>query len=100
MLRIAYARAGADLGAVGVFRRVLNIDAGITRLARARVDSWWVAVLIGLASAAVMLLLRWALSGFYSGYTGFMILLPAMRPPASAATITAGSRIMKPVYPL
>ena len=90
MLRIAYARAGADLGAVGAFRRVLNIDAGITRLARARVDNWWTAVLIGLASAALMLLLRWALSGFYSGYTGFMILLPAVIVAALAGGRIAG----------
>ena len=80
-------RAGAE---VGVFRRVLNIDAGITRLARVRTRGWWTAALIGAGSACVLLLVRWALSGFYAGFTGFMILLPALIVSTLAAGRVAG----------
>ena len=42
------------MGAVGVLRRVLDIDAGLTRLARVRSRAWWVSVLIGVGITAAV----------------------------------------------
>lgn len=78
------------MGAVGVLRRVLNIDGGLTRLARVRSRVWWVSVLIGIGCAVTMLLVRAALSGFYADVAGFMILLPAVVVAALAGGRTAG----------
>jgi PAS domain S-box-containing protein len=78
------------LGAVGVLRRVLDIDAGLTRLARVRSRAWWVSVLIGVGCAVGMLLVRAALSGFYANIAGFMILLPAVVVAALAGGRAAG----------
>jgi PAS domain S-box-containing protein len=50
------------------------------------VRPWWVSALIGLGCAAVGLLIRAALNGFYGNITGFMILLPAV----IVASLTAG----------
>ncbi len=90
MRNVAYARAGDQLGAVGVFRRIGDIDAGVTRLARIRARAWWASVLIGLGSASIMLLLRLAFSAFYANVTGFMILLPAVIVAALAGGRLAG----------
>jgi hypothetical protein len=76
--QVACARAGDQLGAVGVFRRVLDIDAGVTRLARVRPRRWWGSVLIGVGAAVAALLIRASLASFYGEITGFMILLPAV----------------------
>ncbi|HYC96605.1 PAS domain S-box protein [Brevundimonas sp.] len=78
------------MGAVGVLRRILDIDAGVTRLARVRPRAWWVSALIGIACATVMLVIRLALSPFYSGFAGFMILLPAVIVAALAGGRIAG----------
>jgi PAS domain S-box-containing protein len=78
------------LSAVGVLRRILDIDAGVTRLARVRPRAWWVSVLIGLGSAVGMLLIRMALKAFYAEVTGFMILLPAVIVAALAGGRLAG----------
>ncbi len=78
------------MGAVAVFRRIIDIDAGVSRLARMRRRPWWASVLIGLVCAAAMLLLRKALSGFYAEVTGFMILLPAVIAAALAGGRVAG----------
>jgi len=69
---------------------MLDIDAGVTRLARVRARPWWFSTLIGLASAAVMLSIRLALSAFYAEVTGFMILLPAVIVAALAGGRVAG----------
>ncbi len=79
-----------ELSAVGVLRRIVDVDAGITRLARVRPQSWWASALIGFACAVAMLLLRMALHGFYADFTGFMILLPAVIMAALAGGRTAG----------
>ena len=78
------------MGAVGVFRRILDIDAGLTRLARVRSRAWWASALIGIGCAAVVLLIRLALSTFYGDVTGFMILLPAVIVAALAGGRIAG----------
>ncbi|HYD27835.1 PAS domain S-box protein [Brevundimonas sp.] len=56
----------------------MDIDAGVTRLARVRPRPWWMSVLIGAAAATAALLIRASLSSFYGDITGFMILLPAV----------------------
>jgi len=61
-----------------VLRRILNIDAGVTRLARVRPRTWWASLLIGVGAAAAGLLIRASLASFYGEVTGFMILLPAV----------------------
>lgn len=76
--QVACARAGDNLGAVGVLRRILDIDAGVTRLARVRPRGWLASVLIGVGAAAAALAIRASLSSFYGEITGFMILLPAV----------------------
>ena len=78
------------MGAVGVLRRMLNIDAGLTRLARARPRAWWASGLIGVGCAACMLLVRAGLSGFYGNVSSFMILLPAVVVAALTGGRTAG----------
>ncbi len=81
---------GIRLSAVGVVRRILDIDAGVTRLARVRPRAWWASVLIGIGSAVAMLLIRGALSAFYGELTGFAILLPAVIVAALAGGRLAG----------
>jgi PAS domain S-box-containing protein len=78
------------MGVLAVLGRVLDIDAGVTRLARTKPHAWWVSVLIGLGCAAAMLLVRKILSAFYGDLTGFMILLPAVIVAALAAGRLAG----------
>jgi PAS domain S-box-containing protein len=78
------------MGAITGLGRLFDIDAGVSRLARVRPRPWWASVLIGLACAAVMLLVRKALSGFYAEVTGFMILLPAVIVAALSAGRAAG----------
>jgi PAS domain S-box-containing protein len=78
------------LGAVGVLRRILDIDAGVTRLARVRPRPWWASALIGVGCTGAMLLIRWALSPFYADVAGFMILLPAVIVAALAGGRIAG----------
>ncbi|MBF0666158.1 MAG: PAS domain S-box protein [Brevundimonas sp.] len=78
------------MGVLAVFERILDVDAGVTRLARVRPRAWWASVLIGLAAAGAMLLIRMALSAFYADVTGFMILLPAVIVAALAGGRTAG----------
>ncbi|HZW15834.1 MAG TPA: PAS domain S-box protein [Brevundimonas sp.] len=70
---------------------MLNIDAGLTRLARVRSRAWWVSALIGIGCAVGMLLVRAGLSGFYGDITGFMILLPAVVVAALAGGRMAGA---------
>ena len=70
---------------------MVDIDAGVTRLARIRPRAWWAQVLIGLGSAATMLAVRMALSAFYANVTGFMILLPAVIVAALAGGRLAGT---------
>lgn len=65
---------------------LFNIGAIVTRLARFGVRPWRMSALIGLGCAAVGLLIRGALNGFYGDITGFMILLPAV----IVAALTAG----------
>ena len=69
---------------------MLDVDAGVTRLARVRPRPWWASMLIGVACAVVMLLIRKALSAFYADITGFMILLPAVIVAALAGGRVAG----------
>ena len=57
-----------------MLRRILDIDAGVTRLARIRSRRWWEPVLIGFGAAVAMLLVRMALTTFYANVTGFMLL--------------------------
>lgn len=76
------------MGAVTGLIKLIDIDRGVRRLARVGRRPWWASVLIGLACAAAMLLLRKLLSGFYGEVTGFMILLPAV-----IAAALAGGRI-------
>ncbi len=78
MPKVAFARVGDHLSAAGVFRRIFDIDAGVTRLARVRPRGWWGSVLIGIGAAVAILAVRWALSAFYGELTGFMILLPGV----------------------
>ncbi|GAA0644465.1 PAS domain S-box protein [Brevundimonas lenta] len=78
------------MGVHSVLGRILDIDAGVTRLARVRQRSWWVSALIGLGCAVAMLLVRKVLSAFYGDLTGFMILLPAVIVAALAAGRVAG----------
>ena len=79
-----------DLGAARLLRRIFDIDAGVTRLARVRPRAWWGSVLIGIGAAVIMLAVRAALSAFYGELTGFMILLPALIVAALAGGRTAG----------
>src|SRR5690606_19793300 len=81
---------GRFLGAVELLQRILDVDAGVTRLARVRPRAWWWSLLIGVAAAVLMLLVRAALSAFYADVTGFMILLPAVIVAALAGGRTAG----------
>ena len=78
------------MSAFGVLRRIFDIDAGVTRLARVRARQWWVQGLIGLGAAVGMLAVRWALGAFYGELTGFMILLPAVIIAALAGGRLAG----------
>jgi PAS domain S-box-containing protein len=78
------------LSAAGVIRRLFDIDAGVTRLARVRPRAWWGSVLIGIAAAVVALAVRLGLSAFYANITGFMILLPAVIVAALAGGRLAG----------
>jgi PAS domain S-box-containing protein len=64
---------------------MVDIDAGVTRLARARSRPWWVRVLVGLACAVGMLGVRKALDSVYGDITGFTILYPAVIIAALAA---------------
>ena len=73
-----------------MLQRLVEVDAGVTRLARVRSRSWWMSMLIGLACAVTMLLVRTALSSFYAEVTGFMILLPAVIVAALAGGRIAG----------
>ncbi len=78
------------MSALGDFGRRFDINAAVTRLARVKTRSWWVSVLVGAAAAALALLIRGALSGFYGNVTGFMILLPAVIVASLAAGRLAG----------
>ena len=79
------------MGAGGVSERMLNIDAGVTRLARVQPRAPGMSVLIGVGCAVVMLLVRLALNVFYAEFTGFMILLPAVIVAALAGGRLAGT---------
>lgn len=70
--------------------RILNVDAGVTRLARIPALAWWQSMLVGLGCAAVMLGVRQGLSHFYGDIAGFMLLLPAVIVAALAAGRIAG----------
>jgi PAS domain S-box-containing protein len=78
------------MSALGDFVKGFSISAAVTRLARLKTRSWWVSALIGIACAAVALLIRFALSEFYANVTGFMILLPAVIVASLAAGRLAG----------
>ncbi len=78
------------MSALGEFIRRINIHAAVTRLARLQTRSWWVSMLIGAGCAAVALVIRGTLSGFYANVTGFMILLPAVIVASLAAGRLAG----------
>ena len=69
---------GGLVSALGDFGRIFGFSAAVNRLARVKTRPWWVSVLIGAACAAVALVVRGALSGFYGNITGFMILMPAV----------------------
>ncbi|WP_343054865.1 PAS domain S-box protein [Brevundimonas basaltis] len=73
-----------------MLRRVFDIDAGVTRLARVRPRDWRGSMLLGVGAAVVALTVRWALTPFYGEITGFMILLPAVIVAALAGGRTAG----------
>jgi len=78
------------MSALGEFGKLVSIGAAVTRLARLKTRSWWVSALIGMACAAVALLIRVSLSEFYGNVTGFMILLPAVIVASLAAGRLAG----------
>jgi PAS domain S-box-containing protein len=78
------------MDATAFLRKLTNTDAGIARLARARPRVWWKSVLIGVGCACVALFVRWAANAFYSGVTGFIILLPGVILAALAGGRTAG----------
>ena len=71
-------------------RRIFDVDAGVTRLARVRALPWWQSLLVGLACAVAMLAVRKALSTVYGDITGFTILYPAVIVAALAAGRIAG----------
>lgn len=68
----------------------MDIDVGVTRLARIPALAWWQSMLVGLGCAAVMLGVRQGLSQFYGDIAGFMLLLPAVIVAALAAGRIAG----------
>ena len=78
------------MGGLGDFIKGFSISAAVTWLARLRTRSWWVSALIGMACAAVALLIRAMMSEFYINVTGFMILLPAVIIASLAAGRLAG----------
>ena len=78
------------MDAAAFLRRVSDADASLLRLARARADNAWRAMLIGLLWAAVMLLIRFAAASFYQEISGFVILLPGVILAALAGGRIAG----------
>ncbi|CAN5324760.1 hypothetical protein BH09PSE1_BH09PSE1_08680 [soil metagenome] len=78
------------MDAVGFLKRMMDADAGLLRLARARPVSPWRSVLIGVFWAVAVLLIRAAGAVFYKDITGFMILLPGVVLAALAAGRIAG----------
>ena len=79
------------MGGAGFPKRLSGADAALSGLARIPPQPWWVNILIGLAFAALVLALRWALSGFYGQIGGFIILLPGVVLAALAAGRLAGA---------
>lgn len=67
-----------------------DADSALTGLARIPRQPWWVNILIGLAFAAAVLAVRWALAGLYGNVTGFIILLPGVILASLAAGRVAG----------
>ncbi|HST91064.1 MAG TPA: PAS domain S-box protein, partial [Brevundimonas sp.] len=65
-------------------------DTALTALARVPAQPWWSNILIGLGFAAAVLAVRWGLSFWYQGVTGFIILLPGVVLAALAAGRVAG----------
>ena len=88
--KIALARTGERVSALGDPARLFNISAAVTRLARVKTRPWWVSILIGMGAAAIMLTVRANLGFFYLNVTGFMILLPAVILASLAAGRLAG----------
>jgi PAS domain S-box-containing protein len=78
------------MDAFAFLRRIMNTDAGLLRLARARPVSPWRSALIGVFWAVAVLLVRASLAAFYKDVTGFMILLPGVVLAALSAGRIAG----------
>jgi len=66
------------MGAAAFFRGVLDADASLLGLARTKVDTPLRSLFIGLAWAAVGLVIRIGAASFYGEISGFVILLPAV----------------------
>ncbi len=78
------------MDAAALFRRMTDTDAAMVWLARVRPKSFGFNILMGVAAALALLVVRWAFSAFYGDITGFMILLPAVILAALAGGRTAG----------
>ncbi|KQY86527.1 PAS fold family protein [Brevundimonas sp. Root1423] len=79
------------MSGAGFPKHLSSADAALSGLARIPPRPWWINILIGLAFAALVLALRWALSGFYGQISGFIILLPGVVLAALAAGRLAGA---------
>lgn len=88
------AKYGGLMSAGDFWRGLTEPDVGVARLARMpRVDPLR-SILIGALAAVAVLLIRAAASSFYSGLTGFMILLPGVIVAALAAGRVGGLSAM------
>lgn len=88
------AKYGGLMSAGDFWRGLTEPDVGVARLARMpRVDPLR-SILIGALAAVAVLLIRAAATSFYSGLTGFMILLPGVIVAALAAGRVGGLSAM------
>ena len=78
------------MGVFASLKRAFDFEAGLASLARRPVAPVWGSLLIGLAGAALALVVRWAASGLYGHISGFMILLPGVVLAALAGGRIAG----------
>ena len=78
------------MGAVAFFRRFVDADAGLLRLARTAPMPLWRAVATGALWALAVLAVRGVASAFYGDISGFMILLPGVILASLAAGRIAG----------
>lgn len=78
------------MSAAAFFKRMLNADGALLALARLRPRSLLARLVAGLVCALAALAIRGALSAWYGGSTGFVVMLPGVLLAALAAGRLAG----------